>query len=131
MSKKLRVLLADDEPHIRLLIRSIVEIMNAEVVGEAKDGQQTLDLYKSLQPDMLLLDINMPVKSGQEALKEIMGEHPDAIVVMLTSVSDRDTVKKCIELGAANYIRKDTGISEIKKMIKETWDVQKKRRKRR
>lgn len=130
MGKKLRVLLADDEPHIRLLIRSIVEIMNAEVVGEAADGQEAVDLYSSLKPDMVLLDINMPVKSGQEALKMIMTGHSDAIVIMLTSVSDKNTVKQCIELGAANYIRKDTSISEIKKIIKETWELQKKRLRR-
>ena len=65
----------------------------------------------------------MPIKTGDEALKEIMTEFPDAFVIMLTSVADVEDVEKCLEMGASNYIRKDTSINEIKKIIKETWSL--------
>ncbi len=118
---KVRVIVADDEFHIRTLIKTIMKSMQAEIVGEAKNGQEAIDLFKREKPDLLLLDINMPIKSGDEALKEIKHEFPDAFVIMLTSVADVDTVKKCLDIGAANYLLKDTPINEMKKLVKETW----------
>jgi len=120
--RKLRVLIADDEPHIRLLIKTVMTSMNAEIVGEAKNGGEAVEVFRNEKPDITLLDINMPIKSGEDALKEIMEAFPDAFVIMLTSVADMMTVKKCLGLGAANYIRKDTPIPEMKEIIKRAWD---------
>jgi len=120
--KKVSVIVADDELHIRALIKTVMKSMQAEIAGEAKNGQEAIDLFRSEKPNLLLLDINMPVKDGEQALKEIIDEFPDAFVIMLTSVSDMGTVKKCLDNGAANYILKDTPLNEIKKIIKETWD---------
>lgn len=118
---KARVVIADDEAHIRALIKTVMKSMNTDVVGEAKNGQEAVELFRKERPDLMLLDINMPVKSGDEALKEIAGEFPEAFIIMLTSVSDIETVKECLALGAVNYILKDTPISEMKKMIRDTW----------
>ena len=120
--KQITVLLADDEAHIRLLIKSLIESMTAEVVGEAKNGQEAVEKFLELRPHITLLDINMPIKDGMIALQEIMSESPRAFVVMMTSVSDLESVEKCLELGAAHYIRKDTPIEEMKLMLKEAWD---------
>jgi two-component system, chemotaxis family, chemotaxis protein CheY len=120
-AKRPRVLIAEDESHSRLLLKAIVTSMNCEVVGEATTGQETIELYRQLKPHMLLLDINMPNKTGDEVLKEIKAEFPRAFVVVVTSVADQESVERCLELGAANYIRKDTPIAEIKTAIKETW----------
>jgi len=120
--RKLRVLIADDEPHIRLLIKTVMTSMNAEIVGEAKNGGEAVEVFRNEKPDITLLDINMPIKSGEDALKEIMEAFPDAFVIMLTSVADMMTVEKCLGLGAANYIRKDTPIPEMKEIIKRAWD---------
>ncbi|MBF0329126.1 MAG: response regulator transcription factor [Nitrospirae bacterium] len=116
-----RVLLADDEPHIRLLLKKALTMMNYTVVGEAKNGIEAIELFGKEKPDMLLMDINMPLKTGTEALKEIVAEFPDALVIMLTSVSDLSIVEKCLEDGASNYIRKDTPLAEMKKLIEESW----------
>jgi two-component system chemotaxis response regulator CheY len=121
-SKKLTAIIADDENHIRVLIKTVLKSMGMEIVGEAKTGEEAIRLYKEKMPRMLFLDINMPSKTGEDALQEIMEEFPEAFVIMLSSVADRESVEKCIELGAVNYIRKDTPISEMKKMIKESWD---------
>ncbi|MBF0226214.1 MAG: response regulator [Desulfobacterales bacterium] len=119
--KKLKILIADDEPHIRLMLKTIITSMGAEIAGEAKNGAEAIEFYKKNLPNITLLDINMPVKTGVDALKEIKAEFPNALILMMTSVADMKTVEKCIELGAANYMLKDTPIPEIKNMIKETW----------
>jgi len=124
--KRVRVIIADDELHIRTLIKTVMKTMQAEIAGEAKNGQEAIDLFRSEKPNLLLLDINMPVKDGEQALKEIIEEFPDAFVIMLTSVADVETINKCLDNGAANYILKDTPLNEMKKIIKETWDSFKK-----
>ena len=118
---KLKVLIADDEAHIRLMLKTIMTSMNALVVGEAQNGQEAIELFKNEKPHITLLDINMPLKTGQEALAEIKSDSPDALVIMMTSVADMETIQKCIGLGANSYILKDTPLQEMKKMIKEAW----------
>ena len=124
---KIRVGLADDETHIRMLMKRVFMSMNCEIAGEAKNGSEAVELFRKEKPDMMFLDINMPIKTGIEALKEIITEFPDAFVVMLTSVADMESVEKCIDAGAANYIRKDTPLNELKEIVKETWNMLKKR----
>ncbi len=125
--QKPRILIADDEIHLRMLMKKVMTSMNCEIVGEAKNGIEAIELYKKEKPDLLLLDINMPVKTGEEALKEIIEEFPDAFIIMLTSLADMESVENCLNLGASNYIRKDTPLDEIKKIIKETWALVKKK----
>lgn len=95
--------------------------MGCDVVGEARTGDEAIELYKKYNPNMLLLDVNMPIKTGDEVLEELFAEFPDAFVIVLTSVTDMESIEKCLSMGAANYIRKDTPVSEIKMIIKETW----------
>lgn len=118
-----RIVIADDEMHIRLLIKKALTSMNYIVVGEAANGNEAVDQFKKERPDIVLLDINMPFKSGEEALQEIIAESPDALAIMLTSVSDMESVENCIAAGAAGYIRKDTPLAEIKGMISEAWQA--------
>lgn len=119
--KKLTVLIADDEAHIRLMLKTIMKSMNTDVVGEAKNGSEAVEIYKNQKPDISLFDINMPVMTGLDALQEIIKEYPDAFIIMMTSVANAETVEKCIECGASGYILKDTAIPEMKEMIKEAW----------
>lgn len=121
--KKKSLLLADDETHIRALIKTIVKGIGIDVVAEASNGAEALEKYKQTRPDILMLDINMPLKTGDEVLREVIAENPDACVIMLTSVSDIGTIGKCIEIGAANYIRKDTPLGEMKAIIRETCGI--------
>jgi two-component system chemotaxis response regulator CheY len=120
MNDKFRVVIADDENHIRMFIKSVIKTMGAEITGEARNGVEAVEMYRNTKPDIVLMDINMPQKTGEEALSEIISEFPDACVVMMTSVSDIETVQSCIEKGASNYIRKDTPIDQIKEIIRET-----------
>ena len=120
-----RVLVADDEMVMRMFIVSILAKMNCEVVGQACDGNEAVSMYREKKPDLLMMDINMPLKTGEEALKEIRAEFPDARVIMLTSVIDSTTVENCVGLGAAGYIRKDSPVDEIKAIINDTLKAEK------
>lgn len=117
-----KVLLADDEVHIRAMLGTLVRSMGFEVVANAADGSEAVAQFELNKPDLVLLDINMPQKNGIQVLEEILKISPDTCVIMLTSLTDLETIENCLSLGAANYIRKDTPINEIKTLIQETWD---------
>ena len=119
--KPVRVVIADDEVHLRLLMKRIVLSLGYNVAGEASNGVEALKLFEKEKPDMLLLDINMPLKKGDEVLEEIFRKFPDACVIMMTSVADSATVTKCLELGAANYILKTKQTNEIRVRIQDTY----------
>ena len=123
--KKMRVMIAEDESHVRKLIRAILLKMNCEIVGEADNGMDAVEMFKKLKPHMLLLDINMPLKSGKEALAEIRRRYQNAFIIMLTSLSDTETVEDCIALGASGFIRKDVQPDEMRSIIKQTWNTYK------
>jgi two-component system chemotaxis response regulator CheY len=119
--RKARVLIVDDERHIRSLIRLIVTSLGAEVVGEAADGLQAVELYGQLTPDITMMDINMPKLDGISALRQIVALNPRALVIMMTSLNAIDVVKECIDNGARNYILKNVPADELSLMIGETW----------
>lgn len=115
------VVLADDETHIRMMMRVVLARAGFQVLAEASNGLEAVERCRETEPDIVLLDINMPILNGDEALRVIVSEHPEVVVIMLTSVSDSLTVNRCIELGAANYLRKDTPIQEIAARVLQTW----------
>lgn len=117
MSKSRKVVITDDEPHVRVFLRFAMNNMGLTVVGEAENGDQAIEVYRKLRPDLLLLDLNMPVKTGEEALREIRSEFPDARIVMLSSTADRESVEECALLGATHYIRKDSPFEEMREIL--------------
>ncbi|MDR0832052.1 MAG: response regulator [Bacillales bacterium] len=101
------VLIVDDGSFMRLIIKKMLEKSGKyEVIGEAIDGQEALQLVKELNPDIITMDINMPRMNGLVALKEILDINPQAKVIMITSLGMEENVKKAIELGAAGFIVK-------------------------
>lgn len=115
-----KVLLVDDEVHIRKYIGLVVKsTLDAPEIIEAPNGAEGLKLFKQERPDLVLLDINMPVRDGLETLADIMEHDSDALVVMLTSVSTRASIEKAATLGAAGYILKDTPRDEISRSLRE------------
>ena len=120
-SDKLRVVIADDEAHIRCILRYVVKKEGMIVVGEATDGQAALGLYRQHKPDLLLLDINMPVLNGDEVLLDVLKEFPAAKVIMLTMVADAKVVQRCLGAGALNYILKSLSTDEIRQVLREAF----------
>lgn len=117
--EKLRLMVADDERHLRRTFAMAARLVGFETVAEANNGQEAVDLYKVHKPDLLLLDINMPIKTGLEALGEIIAHDPDANVIILTSLADQHSVDTAVELGATNYILKSTPIDQIRAILTE------------
>jgi len=120
-NRPLRVLIAEDEPHIRRVVRAIVAALGGQVVGEAQDGEEAVALAAGARPDVVLLDINMPRLTGDAALEQILARAPDTIVVMMTAQDTLDAVRTCLERGARNYILKSNRAEEILAILRETW----------
>ena len=99
-----RVLVVDDEHHIRVLMKTVLTGIGASVAGEAANGRDAVEGFRQEKPDVVLMDVNMPVMDGKEALGAILEEDEDAVVVMLTSLSDMETIKACVALGAGRAL---------------------------
>ena len=118
-----KILLVDDEAHIRKYVTLILKSLGHPVIREAANGDEAVTAYKDEKADVVLLDVNMPHMDGLQTLRKLMEIDPDCVVIMLTSLVNRDTVERALELGAMNYIRKDTPKDEIAKALAETIDA--------
>lgn len=114
----LKILIVDDSKTSRKLLRNILEDAGMEVVGEAADGQEGVKLFKSLKPDLVTLDITMPVMDGIDALKEIMEEDSLAKVVMVTAAGQKGNVVDALKLGAQEFVTKPYDTDLIIDVIK-------------
>ncbi|MDH2426742.1 response regulator transcription factor [Sphaerisporangium sp. TRM90804] len=104
----IRVVIADDHPVVRQGLRTFLDLQeDVEVVGEAADGAEAVTLVTSLAPDVLLLDLKMPVLDGLGALRELSARGAGLRVIVLTSVSDRGDVAPAMRSGAAGFLYKD------------------------
>lgn len=102
------VLLADDHSLVRAgLAALLASAPGLRVVGEAADGAQAVELTDSLRPDVVLMDLSMPVMDGVAATREVMRRRPGAAVVVLTSFSDHERVTEALQAGAVGYLLKD------------------------
>ncbi|MDB6127915.1 MAG: response regulator receiver protein [Verrucomicrobia bacterium] len=112
------ILLVDDEAHIRKFVGMILKQLSAAIsLIEASNGAEALVIYERDHPDLVLLDVNMPVMDGIETLRALRNIDPACVVVMLTSLANRKTVEETVELGAAGYILKDTPKEEIARAL--------------
>ena len=116
---KPRVVLIDDEPAIRTWLKGLLTSLGCEIAGEAGNGREGLELFKKERPDLVLLDLMMPVMTGAETRKFILGEDPDAHIVLLTSVTDEKVVMAEFFAGVEYYLRKDRSPDEIKAALQE------------
>jgi two-component system nitrate/nitrite response regulator NarL len=116
----LRVLIADDH---RLFAEALEAILatdeRIEVVGQASDGGQAVELARRLDPDVVLMDVSMPVLDGFEATREIRAESHEVHVLMLTGSNSRADVDRSREAGASGYVTKDRIASELVSAIVE------------
>lgn len=118
-----KILLVDDEPHIRVFVSLILKSLGGAKIAEATNGEEAIKAYQTNKPDVVLLDVNMPHLDGIQTLRKLKEIDPECTVIMLTSLANRETVEKALELGAVNYIRKDTPKDEIAKSLSETIDA--------
>jgi NarL family two-component system response regulator LiaR len=110
----IRILITDDHGIVREGLRMYLQWdAELEVVGEATNGKEAVDLAKKLQPDIVLMDILMPVMDGLTATTEIRKSLPDTEVIAMTSVLDETMIRQIIRAGAIGYLLKDTGSDEL------------------
>jgi DNA-binding NarL/FixJ family response regulator len=109
-----RVLLVDDHRLVRAGLRSLLfSAADIEVVGEAEDGARALELAAATSPEVVLMDLSMPVLDGVAATRQLLADRPDVRVVVLTSFSDRDRVRDALSAGAIGYVLKDCTPEEL------------------
>lgn len=101
-----RVLVVDDAKFMRHLLKNILTDLGCDIVGEAENGEEACTMYESLKPDLVTMDIVMPKLGGIEALKKIREIDPDAKVVMISAIDQREPLMEALKLGAVDYVVK-------------------------
>jgi DNA-binding NarL/FixJ family response regulator len=113
------VLLADDHRLVRAgLVRLLATATDIDVVGEASDGEQAVEQAKALSPDVILMDLSMPIVDGIEATRQILASRPDVRIVALTSFVDHPKVAEMLEAGAVGYLLKDCEPADLLSAIR-------------
>lgn len=115
----LRVLLVDDENYMRVFVGRVVASSISCVISEARDGQDAIDQCQTVDPELIILDINMPRVDGVQALGRIRELRPNTPIVMLTSISEEAVVEECVTKGASYFIRKDVRADLLKTELEE------------
>jgi len=121
--KKIRILLADDHPLIRAGFRSLLGMNERfEIVGEAENGRELIELAISLQPDIVLSDISMPGTNGLDALEQLTGEHPAIKFIILSMHEEREYILRALKVGASGYLLKNIERFELERAIITVFD---------
>lgn len=112
--KKLRILLADDHIVMRTGLRALLERQpNLVVVGESENGHEAVELAAALRPDVVVMDVGMPVLNGIEATKTIVNKHSTIAVVILSMHADESYVMRALKAGARGYLLKDSAAADL------------------
>ena len=112
-SNRYRVVIVDDSALIRAGLRMIVEAFGAEVIGEADNGRSGIEQAESLSPELILLDVSMPVMGGLAAARELRKLKPNLGIILISQYSDRVYAEEALEIGAGAYVLKRTANSEL------------------
>lgn len=112
-----RILITDDTAFMRMFLKSTLVKLGHEVVGEANHGAEALSLYQSLKPDLVTMDITMPVMDGITAIKELKKIDGDVKIVMCSAIGQQDMVLEAISLGALDFIIKPFTEDRVREVI--------------
>jgi DNA-binding NarL/FixJ family response regulator len=116
---KHKILIADDHAMVRDGVKNLIrQNKDLIVVGEAHTGNQTLELYEMLTPDLLIMDISMPDMNGMEVSRTILSKNPKANIIILSMYDDEDYISRCLEYGVKGYVVKNESGSELDYAIK-------------
>jgi len=114
----IKLVLADDAPFIREAIRHSLKKTEIEIVGEASDGVEAVEITRKAKPNVVLMDIVMPKKSGIEASVEILKENPHVKIIACSTVDQETMVMRAIEAGCCGYVVKPFKVEELLKAIR-------------
>lgn len=108
-----RILIVDDAKFMRITLTTILKKADHEIVGEAENGREAVELYRELKPDLVTMDITMPEMSGLDAVKEIKKDFKDAKIIMCSAMGQQKMVVDAIEAGAKDFIVKPFDDSQV------------------
>ncbi|MBP1610239.1 MAG: TRAP-type C4-dicarboxylate transporter, periplasmic solute-binding protein, partial [Acidobacteria bacterium] len=119
VGKRIRVLLADDHTIVRQGLRGLLQSeLDLEVVGEAENGRQAIDLAQQCSPDIVIMDVDMPVMNGIEATRLLTKEMPQVKVIALSMHVEKDAFSKILDAGATAYLTKGSPMEELVEAIR-------------
>jgi two-component system, chemotaxis family, chemotaxis protein CheY len=118
----IKLVIVDDAPFIREVVRQIAEASGIEVVGEAQDGNEAVAVVRAVQPQVVLMDLVMPHKSGIEATKEILAEFSEIKVIACSTLDQETMVMRALDAGCCNYVVKPFKKDQLIKVIKDCFD---------
>lgn len=119
----IRILVADDHPSMRMGIIALVDSQpHMEVIAEASDGEEAIEVYDDVLPDVVLMDLRMHNMGGAEAILSICRKHPDAKIVVLSTYDWDEDIHRAIQSGAKSYLLKDMSIEEIASTIRAVYE---------
>ncbi len=113
-----KLLIVDDSPMIHKMIKKAVLPYEIEIVGNAKNGKEAVDLFMDLQPDIVTMDVTMPIMDGIEASKNIIAINQDAKILMLSAMGDEDLIVEAKESGVSHTIKKPFKAASLMEAIK-------------
>ncbi len=121
-----KIMIADDSKFMRKMLTDILTAEGHQIIGESENARETIELYKKLKPDLVTLDIIMPLVEGIEtlsALKAIIEENPQAKVVMVSALGQEDVVEECIRTGAKAFIVKPFRSSNVAEVVNDVLEA--------
>lgn len=118
-TKKIRIIVIDDQAVVRQGFVSLINtVADMEVIAEGTNGQQAIELYRQHKPDVMLIDLRMPVLSGVEAISSIRREFPTARMIVLTTYDGDEDIYRSLQAGAQGYLLKDVFFEELEEAIR-------------
>lgn len=100
------VLIADDAKFMQMTLRNILVRANHKVIGIAQNGREAVEIYQKLNPDLVIMDITMPIMNGMEAIQKILNIDPSAKIIVCSAVGQQKVIVEAIELGAKDFVMK-------------------------
>ncbi|MBP2664811.1 MAG: cheY 2 [Firmicutes bacterium] len=113
-----RVLVCDDSAFMRMMVKNLLIGMGHEIVAEAGDGKQAVQLYRQFKPDLVTMDITMPVMDGIQAVKHIHEEDPLARIVMVTAIGQKSIISDALKAGASGFVIKPFDPEQVQETVK-------------
>ena len=123
MLKDIKVLIGDDSILARKQIKDVLTSLEITSIIEAVNGQDVVDKYKENQPDIVFLDIVMPVKDGNAAISDIISEFPKAEIIVVSSVGTQTMLKKAIENGAKDFVQKPIKATQLRDILSSKFEM--------
>jgi two-component system chemotaxis response regulator CheY len=124
MELKVSILVVDDSVLMRNKLVKMLTDLDFNVVGEAKDGQDAISKFKKYLPDIVTMDISMPVMNGIYATEQIINSYPNANIIMLSALNQKDMVLQALEKGAKHFIVKPFTSDKLKTVIEQVlWEM--------